>query len=282
MKRLFALLLFVGVTFSNVAPALAQAAPAAPSAAPTEVTQDGSSTSSKSLWEYLKMGGPMMILIGACSVATVYLIVDGVMRVTSYKKTVPKEQVDALKGLFRAGDYVAAHKMCKNNPSPITNVCRAGLTMAGEGKQAAEEAALAEVSKENARMQYFISYLSVIGVCTPMIGLLGTVFGMIDAFETMGTSGIGDPSKLSGAIGHVLVATASGLLIAIPAFFAFYWLRNRAAKIVHHLQETFGLLFRKMPYDQLAGAHIGDEELYAATPNWVQQPTAQAYATEAA
>jgi len=97
-----------------------------------------------------------------------------------------------------------------------------------------------------------------------------TVSGMIGAFETLGTSGIGDPSKLASAIGEVLVATFSGLLIAVPAFGLYYFLRNRSAKAIHDIQDTMNSLFRKMPYEQLAGAHIGGEEIYAATPNWVQ------------
>jgi biopolymer transport protein ExbB len=269
MKRFLTLILFLCLAFGSFAPAFAQA-PAAPAAAPKESTTEQAAVHSKSLWQHIKDGGPIMIFIGICSVATLYLIVDGLARVTNFKKTVPNDHVEGLKSLFRAGDYQGAYKFCKSNPSPVTNVVRSGLMMAGEGKHAAEEAMYAETSKENARMQYFISYLSVIGVCTPMIGLLGTVFGMISAFATLGTSGIGDPSKLSAAIGEVLIATASGLLIAIPAFFSFYWLRNRAAKIVHRIQETVGMLFRKMPYEHLAGAHLGDEELYAATPNWVQ------------
>jgi biopolymer transport protein ExbB len=118
-------------------------------------------------------------------------------------------------------------------------------------------------------MGHYISYLSVIGVCTPMLGLIGTVSGMIGAFETLGTSGIGDPTKLSAKIGEVLVATFSGLLIAVPAFGLYYFLRNRSAKAIHDIQDTMNSLFRKMPYEQLAGAHIGGEEIYAATPNWV-------------
>jgi biopolymer transport protein ExbB len=240
-------------------------------AKPATVTTEEVATSTTTMWEDLKSGGPVMIIIAVCSVATLYLIVDGLLRVTSFKKTVPAEHENALRALFRAGDYVGAYKFCKGNPSALTNVCRAGLTMVGEGKTAAEEAIFGAISKENARMQYFISYLSVIGVCTPMIGLLGTVFGMKSAFRTLNVSGIGDPGKLSGAIGEVLICTAFGLLIAIPAFFAFYWMRNRAAKVIHNVQESVGSLYRKMPYDYLAGVHIGDEELYAAVPNWVEQ-----------
>ena len=130
---------------------------------------------------------------------------------------------------------------------------------------------MSELAKENSSMQTYISYLSVIGVCAPMLGLTGTVTGMIKAFERLGSAGIGDPSGLSAAIGEVLVATASGLFIAIPAFTAFYFLRNRAAKALHDIQDTMNSLLRKMPYEQLAGVHIGDEEVYAAPPNWIGQ-----------
>ena len=125
-------------------------------------------------------------------------------------------------------------------------------------------------------MSTFISYLSVMGVCTPMLGLLGTVTGMMRAFSTLGASGIGDPSQLAGAIGEVLVATASGLGLAIPAFGAFYFLRNRMSAALHHIQDIVNDLFRKMPWEALAGAHIGDEELYAALPAWAgeAQPAA--------
>ena len=237
--------------------------------APAEDKKDAApAVHHKTLWEQIKEGGWVMIPIGACSVFTVYLIGDGVLR-TSRKRTLPPSQEDALKNLFRQGDYVGAYNFCKENPSPLTNVLRVGIGLLGDGKQICEDGMMGELGKENGKMQTWISYLSVIGVTTPMIGLLGTVTGMIKAFATLGSSGIGDPSSLSAAIGEVLVATASGLFIAIPAFGAFYFLRNRAADAVHKIQDTVNSLFRKMPYDSLAGVHIGDDELYAATPNWI-------------
>lgn len=213
-----------------------------------------------------------MIPIGLCSIATLYLIGDGILR-TSPKRVAPPEHEQKLKELFRQGDYVGAYKYCKENPSPLTNVLRVGIGLLGEGKQAAEEGMLGELAKENSSMHTYISYLSVIGVCAPMIGLLGTVTGMIKAFAKLGASGIGDPSGLSAAIGEVLVATASGLLIAIPAFGAFYFLRNRATASLHHIQDIISSLFRKMPYEALAGVHLGDDELYAAIPNWLVHPS---------
>ena len=222
----------------------------------------------KTLFEQIKEGGWVMIPIGLCSVLTLYLIGDGIIRITNPKKLLPPEQIEAVRGYFRAGKYPEAYSYCKANTSAFSNVCRVAVSLLGEGKTAVEEGILAEMAKENSRMQTAISYLSVIGVCTPMIGLLGTVTGMIKAFATLGTSGIGDPAQLSGAIGEVLIATASGLFIAIPAFGSYYFLRNRAAKVLHDIQDTMAGLLRKMPYDKLVGVHIGDDELYAADPEW--------------
>jgi biopolymer transport protein ExbB len=265
MKSKAALLavLFLIASTIVVAPVLAQS-PSPPASAPEAVH-------SKTLWQQIKEGGWVMVPIALCSIATLYLIGDGTLR-TAPKRVAPLEHEQKVKELFRNGDYVGAYKYCKENPSALTNVLRVGIGLLGDGKQVAEEGMLAELSKENSTMQTYISYLSVIGVCAPMIGLLGTVTGMIKAFAKLGSSGIGDPSGLSAAIGEVLVATASGLIIAIPAFGAFYFLRNRAAASIHHIQDIINSLFRKMPYESLAGVHLGDEELYAAVPNWLISP----------
>ncbi|MCF7786522.1 MAG: MotA/TolQ/ExbB proton channel family protein [Prosthecobacter sp.] len=259
MKRTALTLAFI---FTTGAALLAEEAP--PAAKPGETP----AIHTKTLWEQIKEGGWVMFPIGACSMLTLYLIGDGFIRVTSPKKMLPKEQVTAVKNLFRSGKYVDAYNYCKAQNSAFANVARMAISSLGEGKTAAEEAILTEMTKENSRIQTFVSYLSVIGVCTPMIGLLGTVTGMISAFAVLGSSGIGDPSGLSAAIGEVLVATASGLFIAIPAFSAYYWLRNRGVKALHEIQDTIAHMLRKMPYDKLAGAHIGDEEIVAADPDW--------------
>ena len=120
--------------------------------------------------------------------------------------------------------------------------------------------------------------LASVVVIAPMLGFLGTVSGMIKAFENLGSAGIGDPSGLAAAIGEVLVATLTGLAVAIPAFGAFYYLRSRGLAAIHHIQDTVAVLFRKMPYDQLHGAHVGGEEIYAAPPNWSGAAAAEASA----
>lgn len=213
-------------------------------------------------------GGWVMYPITACSIALIWLTVDLWMR-TGLKKMAPPAHVAQLQDLFRAGDYVGAYQFAKANNSPFCDVSRVGLSFVGDGEEAVENALFTELNKVNSTITTRINYLSVIGVCTPMIGLTGTVTGMMSAFATLGTSGVGDPSKLSGAIGEVLIATASGLFIAVPAFMFFYFLRNRLQSAMTGLQDVVGALFRKMPYGHLKDAHVGEEEFYAAIPNWV-------------
>jgi len=225
-------------------------------------------------------GGWVMYPITACSIALVWLTVDLWMR-TGIKKMAPPAQVAQAQDLFRAGDYVGAYQFCKGNPSPFCNITRVSLSFVGEGHEATEGALFTELNKVNSAIQTRINYLSVIGVCTPMIGLTGTVTGMMSAFSTLSTSGAGDPAKLSGAIGEVLIATASGLFIAVPAFMFFYFLRNRLQVGMSDLQEIVNSLFRKMPYQHLKDAHVGEEEFFAAIPNWVaggDEPAAVAVA----
>jgi biopolymer transport protein ExbB len=230
--------------------------------------KDAKEAHKKSLLETLVEGGWVMVPIGVMSVLTVYLSTEGV-RKTSIPKTSPPEHEAKVKAFFQHGDYLGAYAYCRDNKSPLTNVLRVAISLLGDGKTMVEEGIISEMHKENSAMGTLINYLSVIGVVTPMIGLLGTVTGMIKAFSTLGSSGIGDPSSLSGAIGEVLVATASGLVIAIPAFGMFYYLRSRATGAMHHIQDIVNQLFRKMPYEALEGVHISGEEIYANVPNWV-------------
>ncbi len=262
LPRLAAATAAVALFLLAGAAALAQTASPVPGASPAPAVEQ------VNLLKRIREGGWVMVPIGLCSVLTVFLIGDGYAR-TSPKRVAPAGQIAAVKDLFRNGDYVGAYNYCKANPSAATNVLRVGVSYLGDGKSMTETAMSEELAKENAGVQTRLSYLSVIGVCTPMIGLLGTVTGMMGAFSTLKTSGIGDPGALAGSIGEVLVATASGLFIAIPAFGAFYYLRNRGAAALHIIEDTANSLFRKMPYEHLIGVHIGDEELYAAVPNWI-------------
>lgn len=222
----------------------------------------------KTFLDVLKEGGWCMYPIAGFSIATVWLIIDIWFR-TNSKKMTPDVDVKTARDAFLAGDYVGAYQAMKEATSPFAQVVQTALGSVGYGKIATEEALMAGVDKINSTLQTRINYLSVIGVCTPMVGLLGTVSGMRGAFASLGSTGIGDTGALAGHIGEVLIATASGLFIAIPAFMGFYFLRNKLQGGIHHLEEEAHGLFRNAPYDYLKDADVGQEETYAALPNWV-------------
>lgn len=256
----FTPLLVTACTLLAAASAFAQEA--APAAAPTVVK--------RSLWAILADGGLIMIPLAGFSIAMVWLIIDCAQR-SGVKKLIPAADLEKLHNSFRAGDYVGAYQLTLENNSVLNTVARVGLVTVGDGKSATEHAIAESIMSEQSKISNRISYLSVIGVCTPMVGLLGTVFGMISAFEALGGGGATqNTGALAQAIGHVLVATASGLFVAIPAFMAFYFLRNRLMGGMNEVESEIGNLFRKFPYHLAEGVHIGDQELYANAPNWVE------------
>lgn len=226
--------------------------------------------SEDSFLDTLKQGGWVMWPLLFCSIALVWLTVDGYMR-SMIKRMFPPAHIEQIRSLFQSGDYRGVYEFCKANPSTLSDVVRMGVVFLPDGKTMTEEAIFSEISRIKAGFDARISYLSVIGVCAPMVGLLGTVTGMKGAFGALGKEGVGGggAGELAGHIGEVLVATASGLAVSIPAFFFFYLLRNRITTVLHDLQEVVTGLFRKMPYEKFEGYQIGDEEIYAAMPNWV-------------
>lgn len=253
---------FLSCALALLAAGSAFAQEAAAAAAPAVVK--------RSLWMVLQDGGVVMIFLFAFSVAMVWIIIDCAMR-TGTKQLIPANDLEKLHNSFRAGDYVGAYQGTLENNSVINNVARVGLVTVGDGKSATEHSLAESLASEQAKISNRISYLSVIGVCTPMVGLLGTVFGMIDAFESLGGGGATqNTGALASAIGHVLVATAAGLFVAIPAFMSFYFLRNRLMGGMNDVETEVGNLFRKFPYHLAEGVHIGDQELYANAPNWVE------------
>ena len=126
------------------------------------------------------------------------------------------------------GDLPSADKACQAQPSALSSVLRAGLSEVPTGWPAAEKAMEESLAEQAARLLRRIDYLSVIGNIAPMIGLLGTVFGMIFAFqEVADTQGAARAAELAGGIYQALVTTVGGLIVAIPSLAAFAVFRNR-------------------------------------------------------
>ncbi len=185
--------------------------------------------SDKSLLDLYREGGPIMHLIAVCSVAVVAL---GSYCAIMFRKgrLMPRDIVARLDGLIAQRDLPAAYRLCKDNPGPLTRALAAALTKANFerdmfNKQAMENSVADDCFREETKMMVVVNYLNTFAVLAPMIGLLGTVAGMITSFSAL-TAGKAEASDLAKGIGEALIATGGGLLLAIPAMFLYFFFRG--------------------------------------------------------
>jgi biopolymer transport protein ExbB len=140
-------------------------------------------------------------------------------------------------------DTSGAYAYCRQNSGFLTNVFAAGAlrldsTAADNGKPAAENAITDAIDNQETRMGFWLNMISVIAAVSPMVGLLGTVSGMIKAFQKIGMGGMGKPEQLAGNIGEALITTAAGLVVGIPAMLAFFILRGKLDGLLTRVTET--------------------------------------------
>lgn len=266
MNRCLRVLVLIGVFFwsaSQTVPLFAQDAPApaaaegAAAAAAPAGEAGKEAPKPRTFWQTIHEGGWIMWPLIIISMWCTALIIEGFIRIRLVNFA-PPDVVQQLKAAFAEENYQQAWRVCKSKSSFLTNILRYGLERIGRGRSACETAISEHSLKESMALRTKISYLSTIGVISPMVGLLGTVTGMIKAFAALGQSGIADPSKLAAAIGEVLIATATGLLVAIPAFFLYYFFRNRLQMITVMAEDVMNQLMTDIKYEELEGIKIGD------------------------
>ncbi|RLD09829.1 MAG: MotA/TolQ/ExbB proton channel family protein [Chlamydiae bacterium] len=186
-------------------------------------------------------GGVFMYIILLLSVGMVYLIVDAFMLIKA-EKLMPE---NAVKQIEDTNDAQTVIKICEENPCAITRIISAGLRAKKRGKLAMEEAIAEHGAREASAIRTKISYLNTIATIAPMLGLLGTVSGMIKAFGNIATMGMGKASVLADNISEALITTAGGLVIAIPAMAMFFFFRNRLNDIMVLVEDKIGEIIEK-------------------------------------
>jgi len=226
------------------------------------VAADAPQVQSTTLFGLIKQGGWTMFPLGALSVAMIALAIYGFINVRE-DKMLRLELVPSLQEALGRLDINAASNICRGTPSMLTNVLNAGLARTTEGLVDVEsmEKAMEEASvEEMAAGIKPINYLSIIAQIGPMLGLLGTVSGMIKAFQKIGLGGMGDPEMLAADIGEAMVTTATGLLIGIPAMFLYFYLKSRYTANASRMGRVIGNLTHHLS----AALQMGGEVMVAA------------------
>ncbi len=164
----------------------------------------------------------------------IYLVVQlGILIRPS--KIMPVTLTDAVEAAMKEGDVVKALQFCENDPTPMASILSAGFSHVEEGFEVIQEAISTAADLEIERMNQRLTWLSVDGNIAPMLGLLGTVQGMIMAFSNL-AGGSPDVGLLAVNISQALWTTAGGLCVAIPAVCTYYAFRNKANRIVLRME----------------------------------------------
>jgi biopolymer transport protein ExbB len=153
-----------------------------------------------------------------------------------------------VKALLRQNNHEGADTFCRENPSTLTKVVRVGIGLIGEGQQAVTEGLSVQLAAEQLRLHTRFSYLRALAICTPLLGLLGSLAGIINALMQHDSRGPNGWS-LTEAIGDALVPSAAGLLVGIIALAAFFVLRERASGAMLRIQDVVNSAFRRIVYD---------------------------------
>ena len=213
-----------------------------PASVPTPAPELVDSTS---LLDLYQQGGWTMHLLLVFSIGTVAVAVFSFLNISSSKMT-PKKLVDALTHSMQKKDVSAAYQFCLANPCSITRVLSSALLKVNfdrdqANKVSMEETAGEALDSEETRYTMWINYLNVFATIAPMIGLYGTVSGMITAFNQL-KMGQSEPADLAGGIGEAMITTAGGLIVGIPAMFFFFFFRNKLMGIIAEVQRNASFL----------------------------------------
>ncbi|MCA9080735.1 MAG: MotA/TolQ/ExbB proton channel family protein [Planctomycetaceae bacterium] len=196
-------------------------------AAETQIFVDGR----LDLQALLRAGGPIGYVIIALSVAMVALIVEHLLSIRQ-GSLMPRALVEELHQKLTAGQVTEAQAACAQQPSYIAYVISAGLKETPFGYAAVEKSMEDASTEQAARLARKIEYLSLIGALAPMLGLMGTVWGMIQAFAEFSEKANPLPADFAPAISAALVTTLFGLCVAVPALAAYAMFRNRIDEFV--------------------------------------------------
>ncbi len=184
------------------------------------------------MWEIIQKGGVVMYPILLCSVLSVAIFLE---RLWSLREgiIIPKNFIKEVEEFIRMKKFNEAIALCSTSNSSIARIIYAGLKKAGKSKEEIKEAVNEQGKQEAMELERFLTTLGTIAGVSPLLGLLGTVTGMIKTFNVLAISKqLGDPGMLSAGISEALITTAAGLIVAIPSFIFYKYFTSKVDKLV--------------------------------------------------
>ncbi|MFN4123157.1 MAG: MotA/TolQ/ExbB proton channel family protein [Flavobacteriales bacterium] len=189
-----------------------------------------------SMLDLAMKGGPIMIPIAILSVAAVYLFVERFIAINRAGKE-DKDFMNNIRDFIHEGKIDAATALCKSDKSPVARMVEKGIRRLGKPLNDIQTAVENVGKLEVYKLEENLAAIATIAGAAPMLGFLGTVSGMINAFYQMSTAGNNiQVSMLAGGIYEAMVTTVAGLFVGIVAFVAYNLLVTRLNKVVNKLE----------------------------------------------
>lgn len=188
------------------------------------------------MWELVKAGGWMMLPIILCSIATVAIVAERLwtLRVS---RIAPPHLLGQVWRMIKDKQLNKEKLKELRGNSPLGQILAAGLTNSKHGREIMKECIEESASRVIHELERYLNALGTIAAMAPLLGLLGTVFGMIEIFSGFMDNGQANAGQLAGGIGKALVTTAAGLIVAIPAVFFHRYLLRRVDEIVVTMEQ---------------------------------------------
>ena len=203
--------------------------------------------------ELFQKGGPLMWPLLLCSVLMLAAILE-----RCYAFLTANRDLDSLTEdveiAVRKGDVAYAGEVCRKRGGPVAAVLQAGIEVANHSREEMRERMEAVSGAQLANLERYLTVLSTVANVAPLIGFLGTVWGMILAFEAIAAHGMGDPAVVANGISQALITTAAGLAIAVPSFFFYNVFSGRADSYAVEMEQRGHELVRLFAEKEHANA----------------------------
>lgn len=191
----------------------------------------------KETFDTLQKGGILMIPLLLCSFVAFMFILERAFSLRR-KNILPKNFIIRSEELLQNKKLDELKISCKTEPSTLSQIVLAGLKRIEQEREVIREAMEEEGKKQGTQIYRYLEVLGTIAGAAPLLGLLGTVTGMIRIFRSVAIEGVGNPAALAGGISEALITTASGLTIAIPTFFFYRYYLAKADLMMTDLETT--------------------------------------------
>lgn len=200
------------------------------------------------MWELVKAGGWLMLPIVLCSVVATIIIIERA-KTLRFGEIAPMHLREQLIGRLREqGDIERSQLLNLKEKTPLGDILATGLLNRKHGVSSMTLHMQNRASVQISRLEKNINMLGTIGAIAPLLGLLGTVLGIISSFLAITDGGIQDPTLLAAGVSQALITTAAGMVVAIPSLVAYRFFQRRIVDINTRLETEAGLLLQEL-YD---------------------------------